>query len=240
MRARRPRVRLTGIDLAGAGDSPSEALDRTGARLGALAEQLGISFAFEAVAGAIEDIERPVSIHGERMIVNAALALHHVADGDAVTDPARGRRALLRRLADWNPALLTLIEPDAGHNETSFAERVREARRHYGLVFDVFAHLFPHDPAERTTLERDFFGNEILNVVASEGAARVERHDRIDTWCRKMVEAGFDAMPLGALVASHAHALGLRAPFTVERRGPAMALCFEGHSLLAVSAWLPA
>jgi hypothetical protein len=238
-RAAPPRVRLTGIDLPGPGSSPTEALERTGARLAALADRLGIAFSFEAVAGAIEHVERPASLSGERTIINAALALHHVADGDAVREPSLGRRTLLRRLADWKPALLTLIEPDANHNELAFAERVREARRHYGLVFDVFAHLFPHDPAERTTLERHFFGNEILNVVASEGAARVERHDRIETWCRKLADAGFEPLSLGALAAGHGRALGLRAPFTVERRGPAMALCFEGESLLGVSAWTP-
>ncbi len=238
-RAIRPRVRITGIDLPSPGN-PTEALERTGARLAALAGRLGIAFTFEAIAGAIEYIERPASLPGEQMILNAALALHHVADGDAVGDPALGRRALLRRLADWKPALLTLIEPDANHNELAFAERVREARRHYGLVFDVFAHLFPHDPAERTTLERHFFGNEILNVVASEGAARVERHDRIETWCRKLADAGFEPLSLGALAAGHARALDLCAPFTVERRGPAMALCFDGESLLGVSAWTPA
>jgi hypothetical protein len=239
-RAIRPRLRITGIDLASPGNSPTEALDRTGARLAAHAAQLGLVFAFEAIAGSIEHVARPASLPGERMIVNAALALHHVADGDAVTDPALGRCALLRRLADWKPALLTLIEPDAGHNEVSFVKRVREARRHYGLVFDVFAHLFPHDPVERTTLERCFFGNEILNVVASEGADRVERHDRIATWCRKMTEAGFEALPLGALATSHARVLDLEAPFSIERRGPAMALCFGGKSLLAVTAWMPA
>ncbi len=234
-----PRVRITGIDLASPGASPTAALDRTGARLGALARTLGLAFSFESIAGAIEEVERPASQPGETMIVNAALALHHVADGDAVTDPARGRSALLRRLAAWRPALLTLIEPDAAHNDLPFAQRVDEARRHYGLVFDVFAHLFPHDPMERRTLERDFFGNEILNVVASEGAARVERHDRIETWCRKMTEAGFEALSLGALAGPHARALGLAAPFTVERRGPAMALCFGGQSLLGVTAWTP-
>lgn len=238
-RARRPRVRLTGIDLPCPGDQPTAALERTGARLAAVAAGLGLEFSFEAIAGAIETLERPRSELGESMIVNAALALHHVADGDAVTDPALGRRALLRRLAAWEPSLLLLIEPDAAHNDVPFAQRVREARRHYGLVFDVFEHLFPHDPAERRTLERDFFGSEILNVVASEGAARVERHDRIDTWCQRMTEAGFAPLSLGALAASHERALGLAAPFSVERRGPALALCFGGESVLGVSAWVP-
>jgi hypothetical protein len=238
-RSVRPRVRLTGIDLPSPGSSPTAALDRTGARLAALAERLGISFTFHAVACAIEQVAGPSSQPDERLIVNAALALHHVADGDGVGNVALGRRALLRRIAAWKPALLTLIEPDADHNELPFAERVREARRHYGLVFDVLAHLFPHDPAERTTLERDFFGNEILNVVAAEGAARVERHDRIETWCCKLTEAGFEALSLGALAPSHGRALGLAAPFSVERRGPALALCFGGESLLGVSAWVP-
>lgn len=239
-RGARPRVRLTGIDLPGPGSSPTKALDHTGARLAALAEQHGIPFSFEAIAGAIEQAERPTSRPGEQMIVNAALALHHVADGDAVSDPAHGRRALLARLAAWKPALLTLIEPDAGHNEIAFPERIREARRHYGLVFEVLAHLFPHDPAERRTLERNFFGSEIVNVVASEGAGRVERHDRIETWCRKMAESGFNALPLGALAPSNARELGLCAPFSIERRGPAIALCFGGESLLGLTAWSPA
>lgn len=236
-RSVRPRVRITGIDLPSPGVSPTEALERTGARLAGLAASLGIAFSFEAIASAVETVERPLTQPGETMIVNAALALHHVADGDAVTDVALSRRVLLARLASWRPALLTLIEPDAAHNELPFAQRVIEARRHYGLVFDVFAHLFPHDPAERRTLEHAFFGNEILNVVASEGAARVERHDRIDTWCRKMSEAGFQALSLGALAASHATALALTGPFTVERRGPALALCFGGQSVIGVSAW---
>lgn len=236
----RPRVRITGVDLPSPGPSPTEALDRTGARLAAVAASHGIELEFDAVAGVIEDLERPHTRPGEQLIINAALALHHVADGDAVTDPARSRSALLRRLATWNPRLVTLIEPDAAHNNLPFELRVREARRHYGLVFDVFAHLFPHDPQERTTLERSFFGSEILNVVASEGPARVERHDRIETWCRRMTDAGFAAISLGTFGARHACELGLRAPFTVESRGPAMALCFGGESIIGVSAWTPA
>jgi hypothetical protein len=233
----RPRLRLTGVDLASPGSNPAAALERTGARLSALADRLGIDFRFEPHVGCVEDLERPRTDANEDLVVNAALALHHVADGDAVIDPARGRRAVLRRLATWKPSLLTLIEPDAGHNDVAFPERLREARRHYGLVFDVFAHLFPHDPAERTTLERRFFGSEILNVVASEGHARVERHDRIRTWCRRMEEAGFAPLSLGALAPSHEAALGLQPPFTVELRKSAMALCFGGRSLLGVSAW---
>jgi hypothetical protein len=234
-----PRVRISGIDLPCPGANPSAALERTGARLAALAAKLGIELSFEAIAGAIGTVDRPVSLPDESMISNAALALHHVADGDAVSDPALGRRALLRRLASWKPALVTMVEPDAAHNDSPFAQRVREARRHYGLVFDVFAHLFPHAPQERRTLEREFFGPEILNVVASEGAARVERHDRIQTWCLRMTEAGFAPLSLGALAASHTRELGLAAPFTVERRGPALALCFRGESLIGLSVWVP-
>lgn len=236
----RPRVRITGVDLPSPGASPTEVLERTGARLTALAAHLGIELEFEAVACAIEDFERPRSRAREHLIINAALALHHVADGDGITDPLRSRSALLRRLATWNPKLVTLIEPDAAHNHLPFEQRVREARRHYGLVFDVFAHLFPHDPQERTTLEHNFFGSEILNVVASEGPARVERHDRIDTWCRRMTEAGFAALSLGTFGGNHERELDLRAPFTVESRGPAMALCFHGESIIGVSAWTPA
>ena len=233
----RPRVRITGVDLPSPGASPTEALERTGSRLVAVAASFGIELEFEAIACAIEDLERPHTRPGEQLVINAALALHHVADGDAVTDPARSRSALLRRLAGWNPALVTLIEPDAAHNSAPFEARVREARRHYGLVFDVFAHLFPHDPLERTTLERSFFGSEILNVVASEGAARVERHDRIETWCRRMTDSGFAALSLGSFGASQARELGLRAPFSVESRGSALALCFHGESIIGVSAW---
>jgi len=236
----KPSVRLTGIDLPYASDKPLEALERTGARLSALALSLGIAFSFEPIAAAIETVERPVALPGETLIVNAALALHHVADGDAVTDPTKSRRALLRRLASWKPALLTLIEPDAAHNETAFVQRVSEARRHYGLVFDVLAHLFAQDRIERETLEQAFFGLEILNVIANERDKRVERHDRIDTWCAKLSAAGFAPLSLGGLAKSHTRELGLASPFSVERRGDALALCFRGESVIGVSAWVPA
>jgi hypothetical protein len=233
-----PRVRITGVDLPSPGASPTEALDRTGARLSALAAELGVEFEFEAIASSVEELHCPVTLPGEKLIVNAALALHHVADGDAIVDPQTSRDAILRRIASWRPMLVTLIEPDAAHNNLPFEQRVREARRHYRLVFDAFAYLFPHDPIERTTLEVDFFGNEIMNVC-SEGAARVERHDRIDTWCRKMTDAGFESISLGMLCRSQAQELELRHPFTVETRGPAMALCFRGESVIGVSAWTP-
>ena len=45
-------------------------------------------------------------------------------------------------------------------------------------------------------VEQCILAPEIHNVVACEGAERVERHERLDRWRRVMEGRGFQAVPL--------------------------------------------
>ncbi|KAI6686833.1 hypothetical protein NL676_032746 [Syzygium grande] len=50
---------------------------------------------------------------------------------------------------------------------------------------------------ERLVLEREFYGREIMNVVACEGSERVERPETYKQWQARHMRAGFKALPLG-------------------------------------------
>nr|POE72651.1 putative beta-d-xylosidase 2 [Quercus suber] len=44
-------------------------------------------------------------------------------------------------------------------------------------------------------MEQFYFAEEIKNIVSCEGSARMERHERVDQWHRRLSLAGFQAVP---------------------------------------------
>lgn len=224
-RSRRPAVRLTGVDLPAPGADPAAALNAAGAKLAEFARAQGVPFQFEARVGTVESVDEWNTHQGEALAINAAFALHHVPD--------ENRDTVLTRLRGLRPRVLTLVEPDAAHNPLPFPERVAEAWRHYGLVFSIFEHLFPRDLDTRRILEGAFFGREILNMVGAEGADRVERHDRILAWRKRMHANKFTSID----ISNWKQAFELATPFTARRDGETLALRFNGQPVLGVSAW---
>lgn len=234
-----PRLSLVGVDVPAPGPDPAAALQSTGNALCAEAERLGITLRFTALPGAIEDLDlrayaaRP----GETLVINAALALHHVPDADGVRDPAHSRDEALVHVLAARPSLFTIVEPDAAHNAAALPARVAEAWRHYSMVFAILAESLPDDEASRIALEEGFFGREVLNVIGAEGPARVERHERIAAWCARLAGLGFEPRPLDALEPRIRARLALSEPFSLRKVASALALTWHDAPLLGVSAW---
>lgn len=229
-----PRVRITGVDVPDAAGEVERALDELGLRLAAHAEARGVDLEFVGLARPIEAIEGFTRRPGELLAINASLALHHVAadDDDGDGDDARGR--VLRRLAALRPELLTLVEPEADHNHRELSRRLVGARSHYGLVFAILGEVLADDPAVRGALERGFFGREVANILAVDGAERVERHEPLVRWQRRLSAAGF------APVACDRAGLGaeLRGDgFDLAGSGAAVQLTWRGAPVLSFSAW---
>lgn len=229
-------VRLTGIDVPAHGTDPLVRLRHAGAMLTARAAELGISFTFTPVAGLVEDLDLH-ALAGEDdscLVVNAALALHHVPSSD-------GRRdAVLARLRALKPAALCLAEPDVEHNALPVGPRITESIVHYLTVFDALEATLAQHGAERATLETAFFGREILNIVVGEGDARVERHERHDAWQARLSRGGFTAIDLSNVHATVAQELSVTPPFAIEMDGAFLVLSWRNLPVLAVSAWTPA
>ena len=54
----------------------------------------------------------------------------------------------------------------------------------------------PRDNEERKLLEGGMIGREILNIVACEGADRIERPETYQQWQARCLKAGFEQLPL--------------------------------------------
>ena len=232
------QFQLTGIDVPDDSARGDEALQAAGARVCGAARARQREIGFTAIPARIESlaVDRLRSDEAP-LFLNALLALHHTPSGDAVDAPLHGRKALLRRLRSLQPAGMVIVEPDAEHDSLAFVPRVDEALRHYATVFAALDALLPRDLAERRTIETRFFGREVLNIVAGEGAARVERHQRREGWARSLHAAGFVAQPLPVTAQALADELALPAAFSITDDAGMRVLRFAGSPLLAASAW---
>jgi hypothetical protein len=211
---RPPYLRLTGIDLPAPGPDPMRMLRDVGRDLCRAARAAGVPFSYRPIAKPVERVDFPRAPPDSRpLAVNAAFSLHHLSDGVSASGLAATRDGVLRRLHGLLPSILTLVEPDADHNDLPFVERVLEAYRHYSIVFDIFEDLLPRASHARAVLERAFFGREVRNIVASEGDDRVERHERLESWRRRLMQDGFSPLALDAHAAGLRESLRLRVPF---------------------------
>lgn len=232
-----PSVWLTGIDIPMPGDDPDRALREAGEMLSEVAGSHGIPFTFEPLSGFIEEFDIVPARAGEVLIINAVLALHHVPGHDVSLWPERSRQALIERLRKAHPRLLVLVEPDAEHNDLELPERTAEAWRHYGLVFDVFDHLFDRDLPARGTLESAFFGREVENVLVGEGLDRIERHQRRLRWQEQAATAGLVPVPLGGLSEGLADILDTHPGFSLAEEDGALMLCWKGVPIVGTLAF---
>lgn len=226
-------LRLTGIDVPAPGPDPTARITQAGAMLAGHARALGIDFEFVPVAGLVEqlDLQALVDPNHPCLVVNAALALHHVP----VTN---GRRdAVLSRLRALNPAALCLVEPDVEHNALPFAPRITESIIHYLTVFDALESTLSDHGPERATLESAFFGREILNIVVGEGDDRVERHERHQAWYARLTQCGFASVDLATVHDAVAGELSVQPPFAITRDDAFVVLTWRNLPVLAVSAW---
>jgi hypothetical protein len=124
----------------------------------------------------------------DRPAINAAFALHHIADDPQGRDQ---RSAVLARLHALQPRCLVLAEPDSDHLEPRLQARFGNCFRHFGAVFAALDAL-PLEQADRDALKVGFFGREVADILGPDERQRSERHESADSWTRRLVQAGFN------------------------------------------------
>ena len=233
-------IRLTGIDLPFSEAEPLQRLNQMALMFQTKAADLGLNLTVHPIAANIEtfDFANLALSSGETLAVSATLALHHTPAADAVVDVAQSRDAILNRIRQLKPRIMTLIEPDSEHNALPLAQRLPEAFRHYGAIFEALDSLLSDSSRVKRILENDFFGQEIINVIAAEGQARVERHERSDAWRKRLSGLGFRLIPTSPLaVRQGRQRLNLSSPFALHLDRGIMHLNFADTSILAASTW---
>ncbi|WCJ36217.1 GRAS family transcription factor family protein [Euphorbia peplus] len=157
------------------------------------AKEFGINLEFRVVESNLEnlkltDINRS---DGEVVVVNSILQLH------CVVKESRGAlNSVLRIIHSLSPKLLVLVEQDSSHNGPFFLGRFMEALHYYSAIFDSLDTMLPRYDTRRAKMEQFYFAEEIKNIVSCEGPARVERHEKVEQWRRRMSRAGFQAAPV--------------------------------------------
>ncbi|KAE8689596.1 Scarecrow-like protein 14 [Hibiscus syriacus] len=238
-----PKLKITGIDLPQPGFRPAERVEETGRRLANYAKTFKVPFEFHAIAQkwdtiAIEDlkIER-----GEVLVVNCMFRLRNLLDETVVVDSPRNKVLnLVRRL---NPDVFILGIVNGSYSAPFFTTRFREALFHYSTLFDMLETNVPREIPERRLIESEIFGWEAMNVIACEGAERIERPETYKQWQVRNTRAGFRQLPLDKAIMKTAKErveTCYHKDFVINEDNGWLLQGWKGRIVYAHSSWVPA
>jgi hypothetical protein len=177
----------------------------------------------------------PVSPHAqeEACVIATEESAAHEPSGGAIDQ-------VLRTLRCLSPKVMVVVEQESSHNGPTLLERFIEALHYYCAMFDSLDSTMPQQCLERVTLEKHLFGQEIKNIVACEGVERVERHEKLEKWRKRMENAGFQMLALSQPTVLQAkrllHCYACDGYRLLEKDG-CLTLCWQDTPLYSASAW---
>ncbi|KAI3463655.1 hypothetical protein Pfo_020318 [Paulownia fortunei] len=197
---------------------------------------LGLNLEFSVVQSNLENLkpEDIKVIRGEVLVVNSILQLH------CVVKESRGAlNSVLQIIHELSPKVLVLVEQDSSHNGPFFLGRFMEALHYYSAIFDSLDAMLPKYDTKRAKMEQFYFAEEIKNIVSCEGPARVERHERVDQWRRRMSRAGFQPLPLKMLAHAKQWLSSINAceGYTIVEEKGCLVLGWKSKPMVAASCW---
>lgn len=146
----------------------------------------------------------------------------------------------LRMLRGLSPKVMVVVEQESNHNGEHLMDRFVEALYYYSAMFDSLESTLPKQSIERVTVEKYLFGKQIHNIVACEGSERVERHEKLQGWMKRLDRTGFAQLPLGYTTLLHAnnllHTYSSHSYRLLHHEG-CLTICWEERPLYSVSAW---
>ncbi|KAG7033377.1 DELLA protein GAI1, partial [Cucurbita argyrosperma subsp. argyrosperma] len=223
-----PFLRITGVGPV------IDAVQETGRCLTDLAHSLNVPFEFHAIGEQLEALKPNMFNRrvGEALAVNVVNRLHRV--------PGKSLGNLLAMIRDQAPNIVTLVEQEASHNGPYFLGRFLEALHYYSAIFDSLDATFPPESAQRAKVEQYIFAPEIRNIVACEGAERIERHERLAKWRKLMETKGFKGVALSSNAVTQSKILlGLYScdGYRLTEDKGCLLLGWQDRALIAASAW---
>ncbi|GAA0140029.1 hypothetical protein LIER_01457 [Lithospermum erythrorhizon] len=239
-----PRLKITGVDFPEPGFRPAERIKKTGERLASFCQRFDVPFEFNAVAKSWDLITlEDLKINGdEKTIVNCLYRLRHVADESLTTEDSP-RDQVLELVKKINPDFFVHGVLNGTYNAPFFGTRFRQALFHFSSLFDMFETTVPREDQDRLVYEREFFGREIMNIVAScEGAQRVERPETYKQWQGRIQRAGFKQLPLNREIVKEVIAkvgCSYHRDFLVDEDSDWILQGWKGRVLYAISCWKP-
>nr|ABD72958.1 GRAS1 [Solanum lycopersicum] len=234
-----PFVRITGVDDDESAYARGGGLQLVGKRLAEVAKSCGVPFEFHgaALSGCEVQLENLRVKHGEALAVNFPYMLHHMPDESVSTINHRDR--LLRLVKSLSPKIVTLVEQESNTNTAPLLPRFRETLDYYTAMFESIDAARPRDDKERISAEEHCVARDVVNIIACEGADRVERHELFGKWRLRLMMAGFTQCQLSPSVGETIkHMLKEYSPNYRYAEGEgALYLGWKNRALATSSAW---
>ncbi|KNA19859.1 hypothetical protein SOVF_057640 [Spinacia oleracea] len=238
-----PKLCITGIDLPQPGFRPAERVEATGRRLAKYCERFKVPFEYHAVAQKWETIRvEDLKIESDEVVaVNCLYRFKNLLDETIVVDSPRN--AVLNLVRKIKPNVFVHGVVNGSYNAPFFVTRFREALFHYSTLFDMFDTNASREDSERLMFEKEFYGREIMNVVACEGTERVERPETYKQWQVRLNRTGFRQMPLNQEIINMLRCKvkgNYHRDFVIDVDGHWTLHGWKGRITHAISAWVMA
>ncbi|KAH6827756.1 GRAS family transcription factor family protein [Perilla frutescens var. hirtella] len=234
-----PKFRLTAVGPPS--HDNTDHLQEVGRKLAQLAETINVEFEYRGLAAnSLADLNAPLLgvREGETVAVNSIFELHPLlARAGAI------EKVLVQVVREVKPAIFTVVEQEANHNGSDFLDRFTEALHYYSTVFDSLESCGGGGGGseEDRAMSEVYLGRQICNVVACEGAERVERHESLVQWRARFGAAGLEAVHLGSNAYKQASMLlalfGGGEGYRVDENNGCLMLGWHSRPLIATSAW---
>ncbi|KQJ87042.2 hypothetical protein BRADI_4g09138v3 [Brachypodium distachyon] len=183
-----PEVRMTSITGPQPGFRTSEQIEEAGHRLCNYASKFGMSFNFHTIA-VKTDAVRAEDLHidpDEVPVVNSLFQFRALMDESLTFDRVNPRDTVLNSIRKMKPNVFVHAVTNGPYSGAFFMTRFRHALYNFTALFDMM----------ETMLERDLFARCAMNMIACEGADRVERPQNYREWQTRNNRAGLRQLPL--------------------------------------------
>ncbi|CAK9139158.1 unnamed protein product [Ilex paraguariensis] len=237
-----PKLCITGIDLPQSGFRPAERVEETGWRLANYCKRFNVPFEYNTIAMKwdtirLEDLKID---RDELLVVTCFYRLENVPD-ETVTEKSP-RDAVLKLIKRINPDMFLHGVVNGTYNTPFFSTRFRETLFHFSDYFNMFEATVSRENQDRMRFEQEVLGRNAVNIIACEGAERVERPETYKQWQVRIMRARFRQLPL-----DHDIVNGIRdkvksryhKDFAVDEDGNWMLQGWRGRVIHALSCWKP-
>ncbi|KAK4754160.1 hypothetical protein SAY87_002264 [Trapa incisa] len=191
----------------------------------------------------------------EALVINCHMMLHYISeetqmptalihDPNNLFEPSAlisHRNIFLKAIRGLDPTVVILVDEDADLTASDLVARLRSAFNYLWIPYDTVETFLPKGSKQREWYEADICW-KIENVIAQEGAQRVERVEPKGRWVQRMRSAGFRGVEFGeeavaevkAMLDEHAAGWGLK-----KEEEDHLVLTWKGHNVVFATAWLP-
>ncbi|KAJ4878021.1 DELLA protein RGA [Raphanus sativus] len=230
-----PVFRLTGIGPPAADNS--DHLHEVGCKLAQLAEAIQVKFEYRGfVANSLADLD--ASMLELRPSETEAVAVNSVFELHKLLGRPGGIEKVLGVVKQIKPVIFTVVEQESSHNGPVFLDRFTESLHYYSTLFDSLEGV---PSSQDKVMSEVYLGKQICNLVACEGADRVERHETLSQWANRFGSSGFSPAHLGSNAFKQASMLlalfNGGEGYRVEENNGCLMLGWHTRPLITTSAW---